>query len=208
MFVWFWSNLRFTKLDTHHTGKKALVWFQSNLRFLKSDIRYSRKKATICNPIYDTLPWNKHLLNCVADPIRQQKEEGHPRCHSACCSTTWAQGSFYYHRLNIEHVNLSPTSNFSPFSFTQWLKLFLRFSILNHNFCSGLTVADGGWPNNLRGSSVGKQTNMQAEQLHGSVHYHRLHIGGVHWRTFLLHILLFSAGIVPWTRSKSAAAED
>ena len=59
VFVWFWSNLRFTKLDTHHTGKKALVWFQSNLRFLKSDIRYSRKKATICNPIYDTLPWNK-----------------------------------------------------------------------------------------------------------------------------------------------------
>ena len=76
----------------------------------------------------------------------------------------------------------------------------LNFSSGYHNFCSGLTVADGGWSNTLRSSSVGKQTNMQVEQLQGGIHYHRLHIGGVHWRTFLLHILLFPAGFVPRTR--------
>ena len=63
----------------------------------------------------------------------------------------------------------------------------LNFSSGYHNFCSGLTVADGGWSNTLRSSSVGKQTNMQAEQLQGGVHYHRLNIGGVHCCT-LAHI--------------------
>ena len=29
MFVWFWSNLRFTKLDTHHTGKRRLSDFKA-----------------------------------------------------------------------------------------------------------------------------------------------------------------------------------
>lgn len=38
----------------------------------------------------------------------RRREEGHPRCHSACSPTTWAQGSFHYHRLHIEHVNPSP----------------------------------------------------------------------------------------------------
>ena len=130
-------------------------------------LRYLCQKMAVGASDMIHLPWNKHFLNCVADHIQQDKEERHPRCSSACSPTIWAQGSFHYHTLNIEHVtlniehvNLSPTSNFSLFSFTQWLKLFLRFSILNHNFCSGLTVADGRWPNSLRGSSVGKQTNM------------------------------------------------
>ena len=59
----------------------------------------------------------------------------------------------------------------------------LNFSSGYRNFCSGLTVADGGWSNTLRSSSVGKQTNMQEEQLQGGVHYHQTYQTWYWWRT-------------------------
>ena len=79
----------------------------------------------------------------------------------------------------------------------------LNFSSGYHNFCSGLTVADGGWSNTLRSSSVGKWPACKRSSF--KVAYIIIDLTlvayiAVHWRTFLLHILLFPAGFVPWTR--------
>ena len=109
-------------------------------------------------------------------------------------------------KLRMVHIYYTGAATRQPWGksfLCQLIPLFHSHSDLNfssgyHNFCSGLTVADGGWSNTLRSSSVGKQTNMQEEQLQGGVHYHRLNIGGVHCHT-LAHISS-AYSIVSWTR--------